>query len=176
MAFQIKRRGKLTYYYRADRPVFSFVVTEALPDGDLRVYLAGLTGGESATRNLGLADLATMDPDREIPRVFQTWEAWLKEAGVCDAITALDFVEMHVFGCQPKSPHPLADPAGYAAEVARLRQAYGRAYAAFFRDHLPEHGLPVRFTVHVIDVPDPAASYEFYTTALLQRAPKEQSG
>ena len=77
MAFEIKRRGKLTYYYRADRPVFSFVVTEAIPDGDLRVYLAG---------------------------------------------------------------------------------------------------LPVRFTVHVIDVPDQAASYEFYTTALLQRASKERSG
>ena len=102
MAFDIKRRGKLTYYYRAGRPVFSFVVTEALPDGDLRVYLAGLTGGESATRNLGLSDTATMDPDKEIPRVFQTWESWLKEAGVCGSIQELDFIEMHAFGCQPK--------------------------------------------------------------------------
>ncbi len=169
MAFDIKRRGKLTYYYRANRPVFSFIVTEALPDGDLKVYLAGLTGGESATRNLGLSDTATMDPDKEIPRVFQTWESWLKEAGVCNSITALDFIEMHVFGCQPKSPSPLADPAGYAAELERLRAGYARAYAAYFRDHLPEHGLPARFTVHVIDVPDKAASYEFYTTALLQR-------
>lgn len=170
MAFDIKTRGKLTYYYRADRPVFSFVITEALPDGDLRVYLAGLTGGESATRNLGLADTATMDPDREIPRVFQTWESWLREAGVCDSIAALDFIEMHAFGCQPKQPSPLTDPAGYAAEKERLRSAYARAYAAFFRDNLPEHGLPARFTVHVIDVPDKAASYEFYTTALLQRS------
>jgi hypothetical protein len=170
MAFDIKRRGKLTYYYRANRPVFSFVVTEALPDGDLKVYLAGLTGGESATRNLGLPDTATMDPDKEIPRVFQTWESWLKEAGVCDSIKDLDFIEMHAFGCQPKTPSPVSNPAGYAAEVERLRSAYARAYAAYFRDHLPEHGLPARFTVHVIDVPDPTASYEFYTTALLQRA------
>lgn len=169
MAFEIKRRGKLTYYYRASRPVFSFVVTKALPDGDLKVYLAGLTGAESATRNLGLSDTARMDPDKEIPRVFQTWESWLVEAEVCAALAELDFIEMHVFGCQPKSPHPLADPAGYAAELDRLRTAYGRAYAAYFREHLPEHGLPVRFTVHVVDVPDKEASYEFYTTALLQR-------
>jgi hypothetical protein len=174
MSFEIKKRGKLTYYYRASRPVFSFVITEAQPDGDLRVYLAGLTGGESATRNLGLSDTARMDPDKEIPRVFQTWESWLKEAGVCDLITDLDFIEMHVFGCQPKSPNPLTEPAGYAAELDRLRTAYGRAYAAYFRDHLPEHGLPVRFTVHVVDVPDIEASYEFYTTALLQgRSEKE---
>jgi hypothetical protein len=111
-----------------------------------------------------------MDPDREIPRVFETWASWLREAGVCESIRALDFIEMQVFGCQPKTPSPLADPAGYAAEVQRLREAYARAYAAYFHDHLPEHGLPVRFTVHVVDVPDPAASYEFYTTALLQRS------
>jgi hypothetical protein len=32
------------------------------------------------------------------------------------------------------------------------------------------HGVPARFTVHIVDVPDTAASYEFYGTALLQRA------
>ena len=53
--------------------------------------------------------------------------------------------------------------------------AYARAYAAWFRDHLPEHGLPARFTVHVIDAPDKAASYEFYTTALLQRTPNQKA-
>lgn len=168
MPFDIKQRGKLTYYYRTERPVFSYVITESQSDGDLRVYLAGLTGGESATRNLGLSDTAVMDPDKEIPRVFQTWESWLQEAQVCDSITALDFIEMHVFACQPKSPSPLTDPAGYAAEITRLRTAYNRAYAAYFRDHLTDHGLPVRFTVHIIDVPDPVASHEFYTTALLQ--------
>lgn len=171
MAFEIRKRGKLTYYYRAERPIFSFVITEALPDGDLRVHLSGLTGGESATRHLGLADTATMDPDREIPRVFQTWAAWLKEAGVCDSISDLDFIEMNVFGSHPKSPNPMTDPKGYAAELDRLRAAYLRAYTAYFHDHLPKHGLPVRFTVYVVDLaPDKAASYEFFTTALLQRS------
>ena len=35
---------------------------------------------------------------------------------------------------------------------------------------ITENGLPARFTVHVIDVPDRAASYEFYSTALYQKA------
>lgn len=169
MAFNIKRRGKLTYFYRGDQPVFSYVVTEEQADGDLKIYLAGLTGGESATRNLGLSETVVMDPDREIPLVFRVWESWLQEAGVCQSIRDIDFIEMHVFGCQPKSPSPLTDPAGYAAELDRLRKAYARAYGGFFHEHLPDHGLPARFTVHLIDVPDRTASYEFYTTALLQK-------
>jgi hypothetical protein len=28
--------------------------------------------------------------------------------------------------------------------------------------------VPARFTVHLLDVPDKAASYEFYSTALYQ--------
>lgn len=169
MAFNIKQRGKLTYYYRGAEPVFSNLVTERQPDGDLKIYFAGFTGGESATRNLGLSDTAFMDPEREIPLVFRGWESWLQEAGVCQSIEEVDFIEMHVFGCQPKSPSPLTDPAGYAAEIDRLRKAYASAYRGFFRSRLPGHGLPARFTVHVIDVPDGAASYEFYTTALLQK-------
>ena len=82
----------------------------------------------------------------------------------------MDFIEIHAFGCQPKSPNPLVDPAGYAAEQERLRKAYAEAYAAFFRDYLPENGVPARFTVHLMDVPDKAASYEFYGTALYQRS------
>ena len=50
-------------------------------------------------------------------------------------------------------------------EKERLR----RAYAGYFADHLPDNGVPARFTVHVVDVPDTAASYEFSGTALLQR-------
>ncbi len=171
MAFDIKQRGRLTYYYRKERPAFSYLVTEHIGGGVLKIYLSGLTGGESATRNLGLPkdDLAHMDPDGEIPRVFQTWEAWLREAGVCQKISELDFIEMHVFGCQPKEPNPVTNPVAYGEELKRIRNAYAHAYPAWFREHLPEHGLPVRFTVHVIDVPDPDASYEFYTTALLQK-------
>lgn len=170
MAFQVKTRGKLTYYYRGEQPVFSNLVTERQFDGDLKIYFAGFTGGESATRNLGLTETVVMDPEREIPLVFRAWESWLVEAGLCSSLQDIDFIEMHVFGCQPKSPSPLVDPAGYAAEQERLRKAYARAYGGYFREQLPEHGLPARFTVHLIDVPDKAASYEFYTTALLQRS------
>jgi hypothetical protein len=170
MAFNVKRRGKLTYYYQGDRPVLSSLVTEDLPDGDLKIHFAGLTGGYSAKGVLNLDELVTMDPHREVPLVFQCWELWLREAGICESLRDVDFLEIHAFGCQPKSPSPLTDPAGYAAEQERLRRAYAEAYADYFATHLPDHGLPCRFTVNVVDVPDKAASYEFYGTALLQRA------
>ena len=51
-----------------------------------------------------------------------------------------------------------------------MRQAYARAYAGYFADHMPDNGVPARFTVHVVDVPDKAASYEFYGVALYQPA------
>ena len=170
MAFNVKKRGKLTYYYTGENPVLSGLVTEEQPDGDLRNYFSGLTGGYSAKGVLKREELVSMDPAREIPLVFQSWEAWLREAGICDSLRDVDFIEIHAFGCQPKSPNPLVDPAGYAAEQARLRKAYAEAYSAFFRDYLPGGGVPARFTVHVVDVPDVAASYEFYGTALLQRS------
>ena len=72
--------------------------------------------------------------------------------------------------CRPKSPNPLVDPLGYAKELERLRKAYADAYRAFFRDYLSDNGVPARFTVHLVDVPDTAASYEFYSTALYQKA------
>jgi hypothetical protein len=170
MPFNVKRRGKLTYYYEGERPVLSSLVTEELPDGDLRISFAGLTGGYSAKGILGRDELVSMDPEREIPLVFECWEKWLRDAGICQSLRDVDFVEIHAFGCQPKSPSLLADPAGYAAEQDRLRKAYAQAYASYFADHLPDNGVPARFTVHVVDVPDRAASYEFYGTALLQRA------
>lgn len=169
MAFNVKKRGKLTYYYQGDRPVLSALVTEEQADGDLRIYFAGLTGGYSAKGVLGLDELVTMDPHREIPLVFRSWEKWLQDAEICESLSDVDFIEVHAFGCQPKSPSPLTDPAGYAAEQQRLRAAYAEAYAGFFAEHLPEHGLPCRFTVHLVDVPDTAASYEFYSVGLLQR-------
>ena len=173
MAFSVKKRGKLTYYYSGEAPVLSTLVTEALPDGDLKIYFSGLTGGHSATGVLGLATTAFMDPETEIPLVFQSWELWLKEAGICDSLAAVDFIEIHAFGCQPKSPSPLVDPEGYAKEQDRLRQAYAKAYRNYFREHLPDNGVPARFTVHVVDVPDRAASYEFYGTALYPKALQE---
>jgi hypothetical protein len=170
MAFRIKKRGKLTYYYQDEYPVFSQLVTEEQADGDLMIHFAGLTGGYSAKGVLNLTELVTMDPHKEIPLVFQCWEKWLQEAGICDSLKDIDFIEMHVFGGQPKSPNPLVDPAGYAAEQDRLRKAYFEAYQGFFRDYLPENGVPARFTVHLLDVPDKAASYEFYSTAMYQKA------
>lgn len=169
MPFNVKKRGKLTYYYQGETPVLSCLVTEEQPDGDLRVYLSGLTGGHSATGVLNLPEVTTMDPEKEIPLVFRSWEHWLREAGICDSLKAIDFIEVHAFGAQPKSPSPLTDPKGYAAEQERLRKAYAKAYSGFFRDYLPEHGLPARFTVHLLDFPDQAASYEFYSVGLLQK-------
>lgn len=170
MTFNIRKRGKLTYYYEGEHPVLSALVTEEQPDGDLKIHFAGLTGGHSAKGVLKREELVTMDPLREIPLVFQCWEYWLREAGICDSLKQIDFIEVHAFGCQPKSPNPLVDPLGYAAEQDRLRAAYFQAYQAFFRDYLPENGVPARFTVHLMDVPDKAASYEFYSVALFQKA------
>src|SRR6266536_6644835 len=175
MAFSIKRRGKVTYYFEGERPVLSALVTEEQPDGDLKVYFSGLTGGHSARGVLGLDELVTMDPLREVALVFRCWEKWVRDAGICESLADVDFLEVHAFGCQPKTPNPLVDPAGYAAELARLRTAYREAYSAFFADNLPDNGLPARFTVHVVDVPDQAASYEFYATALLQRARQRET-
>jgi hypothetical protein len=67
------------------------------------------------------------------------------------------------------------DPEGYAAEQEPLRRAYAKAYSGFFRDYLSDHGVLARFTVHVVDVPDGAASYEFYGTALYQEALQSSS-
>ncbi|MGC4105489.1 MAG: hypothetical protein QM753_03920 [Thermomicrobiales bacterium] len=170
MTFTVKKRGKLTYYYTGDRPVLSALVTEDEGDGDLRIYFAGLTGGYSAKGVLGLEELVTMDPHREIPLVFRSWEKWLQDAGICESLAEIDFIEVHAFGCQPKSPNPLVDPAGFAAEQQRLRTAYAEAYSSFFADELPENGVPCRFTVHLVDMPDTAASYEFYSVGLLQRS------
>ncbi len=175
MAFNVKKRGRLTYYYQGERPVLSALVTEDVGNGDLKIYFAGLTGGYSAKGVLNREELVTMDPEREIPLVFQCWEKWLQEAGICDSLKDVDFIEIHAFGCQPKAPNPLVDPVGYAAEQDRLRKAYAEAYRKFFAEYLPDNGVPARFTVHLLDVPDKAASYEFYGTALYQKALQKKS-
>lgn len=170
MSFNVKKRGKLTYYYHGDAPVLSALVTEELGDGDLKIYFAGLTGGHSAKGVLERDNLVSMEPDEEIPLVFKSWEKWLQDAGICESLTQIDLIEVHAFGCQPKSPNPFVDPLGYAAEQKRLREAYSRAYSGFFKEYLPDNGVPCRFTVHLTDVPDTAASYEFYSTGLYQKS------
>lgn len=176
MSFIIKKRGKITYYYTGDQPVLSALVTEEQPDGDLKIYFSGLTGGYSAKGVLGLDELVTMDPAQEIPLVFRCWEKWLQDAGICASIADVDFIEIHAFGCQPKSPNPLLDPEGFAQEQQRLYREYRKAYAKFFAENCPDNGVPARFTVHVVDVPDKAASYEFYGTALYQQALQGNKG
>jgi hypothetical protein len=166
----VKKRGKITYYYEGDEPVLSSLVTEEQPDGDLKIHFSGLTGGFSATSILKLETVTSMQPEIEVPLVFQCWETWLQDAGICDSIAAVDFIEIHAFGAQPKSPSPLADPLGYRKEQERVRAAYAKAYRGYFKENCPENGLPARFTVHVVDFPDEAASYEFYGVALYQRA------
>lgn len=174
MAFNVKRRGKLTYYYTGDRPTLSALVTEGLPDGDLKISFAGLTGGYSAKGVLGRDELVTMEPREEVPLVFACWEKWLQDAGIAESLRDIDFIELHAFGCQPKTPNPLVDPVGFHEEQQRLYKEYAEAYSSYFADNLPDNGVPCRFTVHVVDVPDKAASYEFYATALLQRELQKQ--
>lgn len=170
MAFQIKRRGKVTYYYQGEDPVLSALVTEQQGDGDLKIYFSGLTGGYSAKGVLNLDELTTMEPEIEVPLVFRCWEKWLQDAGICGSIADVDFIEVHAFGCQPKTPNPVVDPEGFKKEQERLRAAYATAYRKFFKENCPDNGVPARFTVHVVDVPDQAASYEFYATALYQKS------
>jgi hypothetical protein len=168
MAFNIKRRGRLTYYYGGDHPTLSALVTEDLGEGDLKIYFAGLTGGHSAKGVLGRDELVTMTPSIEVELVFRSWEKWIQEAKICASISQIDFIEVHAFASQPKNVNPLRDPEGFAAEQQRLYKEYSEAYSGFFRDHMPDTGVPSRFTVHVVDFPDKAASYEFYSVGLYQ--------
>ncbi|MFH1568992.1 MAG: hypothetical protein ABIL09_13430 [Gemmatimonadota bacterium] len=170
MAFNVKQRGRVTYYYGGDHPTLSALVTEQLGGGDLKIYFAGLTGGYSAKGILGLDELVSMSPKVEVELVFRCWEKWLQEAGICDSISQIDFVEVHAFAAQPKSPNPWLDPKGFHEEQQRLYREYAEAYSGFFRDHMASTGVPSRFTVHLFDFPDKAASYEFYSVGLFQPA------
>lgn len=170
MPFNVKQRGRVTYYYGGEHPTLSALVTERLDGGDLRIYFAGLTGGYSAKGVLGRDALVTMQPSTEVELVFRSWEKWLQEAGICDSIAKIDFLEVHAFASQPKAPDPRLDPEGFHAEQQRLYKEYAAAYSGFFRDHMSQTGVPSRFTVHVVDFPDKAASYEFYSVGLYQPA------
>ncbi len=169
MDWEIKQRGRVTYYRTKDNHVFSDLVVEALDNGDLKIRFVGMTGALAATRELGLADTAKMRPELEIPRIFDTWEMYLREAGLCQSLAEVDFLEVHAFGAAPKAPNSLVDPEGYAAEKNRIRKEYGEAYARYWQEKMPDNGLPVRFTVYLEELPDKEASYEFGAVGLLQR-------
>ena len=64
MAFNVKKRGKVTYYYVGEHPTLSSLVTEEQPDGDLKIHFAGLTGGYSAKNVLGLDDKSVVPVKR----------------------------------------------------------------------------------------------------------------
>ena len=149
--------------------VFSDLVVEELENGDLKIRFVEMTGARAATNKLGLDDLASMDPTREIPRVFDTWQMYVKEAGICDSLADLDFLEVHSFGAAPKTPNPIVDPEGYLEEKKRIRQAYHQAYSRYWLNNMPANGLPARFTVYLEELPDVEASYELCATALFQR-------
>ena len=171
MPFNVKKRGKLTYYFEGDRPVLSSLVTEELPDGDLKISFAGLTGGYSAKSILGLDELVTMDPRARNP-------AGLRLLGeVAAGRGHLRVAARRRLHRDPRLRLPAEEPAP-AGRSGRLRRGAGaaapaptpRPTPATSPTHLPDNGVPARFTVHVVDVPDTAASYEFYGTALLQRS------
>ena len=170
MDWEIKKRGRVTYYTGKTNTVFSDLVTEELDNGDLKIFFVGMTGGTAGTSILGLDEVARMDPEREIPLVFQVWDKYVREAGICDSLADLDFLEVHSFGGAPKQPDPRTDPQGYIDEKKRIRQAYHSAYSGYWKENMPDNGLPVRFTVYLEELPDVDASYEFGAVALYQKS------
>ena len=170
MAFNVKQRGRVTYYYGGDRPTLSALVTEDLGDGDLKIYFAGLTGGYSAQGVLNRDDLVRMQPIKEVEMVFRSWEKWLQEAKICESISQIDFLEVHAFGAQPKDINPIVEPVRFHEEQQRIYKEYSEAYSRFFAEEMTDTGVPSRFTVHVVDFPDKAASYEFYSVGLFQKS------
>ncbi len=175
MDWDIRQRGRVTYYRKKTNNHFSDLVVEELDNGDLKIRFVGMTGARAATNELALKDTAVMDPEREIPRVFDTWEHYVRTAGICDSLADLDFLEVHSFGAAPKSPDSRVDPEGYAREKKRIRAAYGEAYARYWAQKMPENGLPARFTVYLEELPDTDASYELCATALLQKNGQSRS-
>ena len=169
MDWEIKQRGRVTYYRKKTNKVFSDLVVEELDNGDLKIRFVGMTGALAATNELNLDEVARMDPEHEIPRIFDTWEMYVRAAGICDSLAELDFLEVHSFGAAPKELNPITEPEKYAAEKKRIRQAYAQAYASYWKEKMPENGLPVRFTVYLEELPDLDASYEFGAVALLQK-------
>ena len=109
---------------------------EELDNGDRKIHFVGMTGALAATGELRLDEMAEMDPEHEIPRIFQTWDLYVREAGICSGLAELEFLEVHSFGAAPKSPDPRIDPEGYSAQKQRIRQAYSDAYAKYWAQEL----------------------------------------
>ena len=162
----------MTYYRGKGNEAFSDLVVEELDNGDLKIRFVGMTGARAAAELLELDEVPRMDPEREIPHIFDIWEMFVREAGICDSLAELDFLELHSFGAAPKEPDPRVDPEGYVEEKRRIRAAYSRAYSGYWKAKLPNNGLPVRFTVYLEELPDVDASYEFGAVALYQKGRK----
>mgnify|MGYP001418234887 FL=1 len=169
MGFNVKRRGRVTYYFEGVVPTISSLVTEITNFGDLKIYFAGLTGGYSAQGCLNNDQLVRMNPLKEVEMVFRCWGKRLKEAEICESIAEIDFLEVHAFGAQPKDINPIVEPVRFYEEQQRIYKEYSEAYSSFFAEQMPDTGVPPRFTVHVADFPDKAASYEFYGVGLYQK-------
>ena len=169
MAFSVKKRGRITYYFQGKMPTISSLVTEETKFGDLKIYFAGLTGGYSTQSCLGNDELVRMNPLKEVEMVFRCWEKRLIEVGICDSLGKIDFLEIHAFGAQPKDINPILEPVRFHEEQQRIYKEYSEAYSRFFAEHMSGRGVPARFTVHVADFPDKAASYEFCGVGLYQK-------
>ena len=111
-----------------------------------------------------------MEPIKEVEMVFRSWEKWLQEAKICESISQIDFLEVHAFGAQPKDINPMVEPVRFHEEQQRIYKEYSEAYSRFFAEEMTDTGVPSRFTVHVVDFPDKAASYEFYSVGLFQKS------
>lgn len=154
-----KKKGKVTYYGSEGNQQFSSLVTEQLSDGDLRIYFAGVTGSGAESEG----------PEGEIPACFGRFEAALQEAGICNSLAEVDFLEIHAFGTAPKGHNPITGTEEYLNAKRRMRDAYSKAYARYWAEKAPDNGLPARFTVYLEELPNAKASFEISGTALYQK-------
>ena len=56
--WEIKKRGRVTYYRKKSNELFSDLVVEELDNGDLKIRFVGMTGAIAASRELGLDEIA----------------------------------------------------------------------------------------------------------------------
>ena len=60
MDWEIKKRGRVTYYRKPSNELFSDLVVEELDHGDLKIRFVGMTGAIAATNELNLDEVARM--------------------------------------------------------------------------------------------------------------------